>query len=162
MERKGKVSAHLSREEVERLIEKVREIRQCLPFLIQLSPEERRAGIRLGDKTIAFVEKALQIAKERKDILPPYIDVEEMERDFELYRNLGLLLREVASLLEAIEDTRMGAGSDAYATALLIYGALKQAAQSGIPGTDTLVEELAQRFPGRGRRRNTEGEGQGA
>ena len=40
----------------------------------------------------------------------------------------------------------MGAGADAYSTALLIYGALKQVAQSGVPGTDTLVEELSRYF----------------
>ena len=151
----------MNKKEVERVIEKVREIGWCLPVLIQLGAEERRSGVRLGDKSVAFVEKALQIAKERSDIMPSYIDVEEMERDLELYRNLGLLLREVASLYEAIEDTRMAAGGDAYSTALLVYGVLKQASQSGVPGTDVLVEELAMRFPGRGRRQGTEGGGDG-
>ena len=54
MEQKGKVSGRLTGEEAEWLAEKVREIKQCLPFLIQLALEERRGGIRMGDKTIAF------------------------------------------------------------------------------------------------------------
>ncbi len=143
---KGKVSGQLSSEETKRLIEKVREIKRCLPFLIQLTPQQRKGGLKAGDRSVVFIEKALQIAKERKDLIPPYIDVEELQRDFELWKNLDLLIREVASLLEALEDTRMAAGADAYAAALLIYGALKQAAQSGVPGADTLVQTLSTHF----------------
>ncbi len=143
---KGKVSGRLTREETEQLVEKLREIRECLPFLIQLTPSERMGGLKMGDRAIAFVERALQIAKERPQLIPPYVDIEEMERDFELWKNLGVLIREITSLLEALEDTRMGAGADAYSTALLIYGALKQAGQAGVPGVDTLVAELSTHF----------------
>ncbi len=140
------MSGRLTQEETEQLVRKLREIRECLPFLIQLTPSERIGGLKMGDRAMAFVERALQIARERPQLMPSYIDLEEMERDFELWKNLGVLIREISSLLEALEDTRMGAGADAYSTALLIYGALKQSAQAGVPGVDTLIAELSAHF----------------
>ncbi len=77
----------------------------------------------------------------------------EAERDFKLWLNLSLLIKEVASLLEALEAMHMaagsGAGAGACSAALLIYGSLKQAAEAaaaGVPGTSTLIEELNTRF----------------
>ncbi len=146
MDKKGRVSGQLTKDDLDHLIGQIRHIKKHLPFLIQLSPEERRGGLKMGDRTVAFVERALQIAQERKDLLPPYVDLEEMERDLELWKNLGILARELSSLLEAIEDTRMAAGADAYTTALFIYNSLRQAAEAGVPGLDTLIAELSRRF----------------
>ncbi len=63
MEQKGKVSGRLTREEAERLAEQVCEIKGCRSFLNQRMPEEEMGEFKMGDRTIAFVESALQIAR---------------------------------------------------------------------------------------------------
>jgi hypothetical protein len=52
-------------------------IREKLPFLIDLTPEERRALLKMGDKGRGFVSQALNFAEQNEDILPRSFDVVE-------------------------------------------------------------------------------------
>lgn len=49
-------------------------IKTKLPFLIDLSVEERKALLKLGDKSRAFVSKALEVATQNPDFLPRSFD----------------------------------------------------------------------------------------
>ena len=51
---------------------------------------------------------------------------------------------------EQLLDTQILAGSDAYATALMIYRLAESAAKAGLPGADTLYQTLRQRFVAQG------------
>ena len=51
-------------------------------------------------------------------------------------------------IAEMVSDTRMAAGSDAYQAALSIYGSAKSAAKQGVPGTQTIVDEMGKLFDG--------------
>jgi hypothetical protein len=57
---------------------------------------------------------------------------------------------EIASLAEMVADSRTAAGSDAYTAALAIYNSAKTAAKQGVPGTQTIVDELGKLFEGQG------------
>jgi hypothetical protein len=57
-------------------------------------------------------------------------------------------------LEEAIDDTEMIAGSEAYQAALVFYKSVKMAAEQDIPGAKAVYEELKTRFPQTGRPRN--------
>jgi hypothetical protein len=54
-----------------------------LPVLIDLTTKERRALTKMGDKSSAFVIKALEVAKQNPDFLPRAFNVEEMRKDVE-------------------------------------------------------------------------------
>jgi hypothetical protein len=56
-------------------------IRQKLPFLVGLSPEQRRSLPKMGDRSRAFVSKALAVAQHNSDFLPRSFSVGEVERD---------------------------------------------------------------------------------
>jgi hypothetical protein len=60
-------------------------------------------------------------------------------------------------LEEAIDDTEMAAGSEAYQAALVFYKSIKMAAEQDIPGAKAVYEELKTRFPG-GKRKSGETE----
>lgn len=140
------ISAELKDNEKQVILDLVREIESKLPFLINLTPEERHNLPKMGDKTSAFVEKALELALQNPNLVPPYVNVEELRKDFELSNNLRDILNAIAILYEKLSDTYMAVGSEAYVAALAFYNSAKAAAKINVPGTDYIVDELGKRF----------------
>ncbi|HEX8187241.1 MAG TPA: hypothetical protein VF586_02750 [Pyrinomonadaceae bacterium] len=70
----NRVSAALGEAERQNVLAAIQTIRENLPFLIDLTPEERRALPRFGDKSRGFVEQALVVAEQNRGILPPAKD----------------------------------------------------------------------------------------
>jgi len=106
-----------------------------------------RMGLRiLGDKSMAFVQKALEYAQSNPALLPNYLDLEEAKKDYALSRDLYSLLQLVNTLQRALEDTMMVAGSEAYDAALIFYNSVKGASRGNVPGSEAVYNDLQQRF----------------
>jgi hypothetical protein len=140
----NRVSATLSEADKQAVLASINTIREKLPFLIDLSPEDRKALPRLGDKSRGFVSQALQIASQNADILPRSFDVEEMRKDFELLDALSPVLLALAQLNELVEDTYIEVGSEAYAAALAVYQYTRAAGKGA--ALDGALDTLGQRF----------------
>lgn len=124
-------------------------IKMQLPFLLKLSPSERQGYSRMGDRSLAFVEKALAYAESNPHLVPPYLKVSEFRKDWDLVKSLTKVMQPLQSLIEAIDDTTMVAGNESYGAALVFYNSVKRAADAGVQGTQSIVKDLKQRFPGR-------------
>jgi hypothetical protein len=96
------------------------------------------------------VDETLQACADNASLLPGYLNVEEMRKDYALYRALGDVLQPLAQLYEKVRDTQMLAGSEAYSTALMSYRMFQMAGKSGMPGMDAVVSRLSERFAGQG------------
>ena len=120
--------------------------------LIGLTVQERKNLPKINTTNAAFVEECLLVAHNNPNLLPDYLKVEEMQQDFTLYRQLDELLLLCSQLQEKLRDTQMLAGSEAYLQALATYHFLATAAKAGIPGTDTLYEQLRVRFARHGKK----------
>jgi hypothetical protein len=140
----SKVSAKLSAADREAVMQAISTIRQKLPFLIDLSTEERKALPKLGDKSRAFVSKALEIATQNPDFLPRSFDLDEMRRDIELFEALYPVLLSLTQLQELVDDTSVAVGSEAYAAGLLVYNYAKASGKGA--GLDSMVDDLGRRF----------------
>ncbi len=105
----------------------------------------------MGAKTLAFVSKTLAYASQNPSLVPNYIDLEEAKKDNKLASDIYVIFQQLSTLLRAIEDTGMIAGSEAYEAALVIYHSIKGASRSNVPGTQAMHDDLKQRFPGRGK-----------
>jgi hypothetical protein len=140
----NRVSAALSQEDQDALLNAVATIRQKLPFLLGLSPDERRTLPRLGDKSRAFVTKALEVATQNPDFLPRSFDIDEMRQDVRLFDAMYPLLLSLTQLQELLDDTTTVVGSEAYAAALLVYGYAKTSGRN--TGLDAAVDDMSQRF----------------
>lgn len=140
----NRVSAVLKQEDADAVLEAIKTIKEKLPFLIDLSPEERKALPKMGDKTEAFVSKAAEVAKQNGDFLPRSFDVDEMTRDVTLYNGLRSIKLALAPLTELVDDTLLEVGSEAYASALVVYQYAKNAGQGA--ALDDVVDELGKRF----------------
>jgi hypothetical protein len=140
---------------------KIDEARDLLaPYLLALTPAERRELPKMGEKTIGFVEKAYDFALQNPNLVPPYLEMGAFGVDFGDAHGLWTLLNSVRQLEEAIDDTEMTAGSEAYQAALVFYKSAKMVAAQDIPGAKAVYEELKTRFPQRGRRREAGGSGE--
>ena len=117
------------------------------PQLVQLVPQSRQELPKMGDKSIGFVSKTLEHARNNPDFAPRYFSIEEASIDF----NAVTLLREfnntLGSLAEMVQDTMMLSGSEVYAASLSFYNAIKGAAKDGQPGAKLIYDDLRARFP---------------
>ena len=125
-------------------------IRTKLPFLVNLTAEERRTLPKMSDKTIAFDEKCASYMGAHPDLIPNYVNVVEVAKDRALRVALLDVFQQLSQLVEGLDDTMMLAASEAYTADLAFYQNVRQAAQRGVVGADTIYTDLKQRFPGRG------------
>jgi hypothetical protein len=116
---------------------------------INLTKEERQSLPKIGDKTLAFDEKCQAYMAARPELVPGFIDMAELAKDRKAIADLLPCLREIAPICEGIEDTITLAYSDIYVADLAFHANVKQAAKRGVPGTDTIYDDLKARFPGR-------------
>ncbi len=142
----NKVSAQLSDEVVQHIKDRISEIKSEMPFLVALSPDERKVIPAMDNARKPFVEKALSYGQSNNEIVPRFVDLEELQRDLKLYEKLQELNREISQLAEMVSDTTMAASSDAYVTALTIYNTAKVAAKNGFHGIDAVVNDLKRFF----------------
>jgi hypothetical protein len=134
----NRVSVDLSATEQREVMIAIATIRQKLSFLVPMSPEERGATVRLGDRNRAFIRKTLEIAAQNPEFLPRAFDLEEMRHDLELFEALQPMLLALAQLRELIDDTAVAAGSEAYSASLEIYHYAK--ANGMVTGLDDFKE----------------------
>lgn len=124
-------------------------IAAALPFLISLTADERKSGLKLGDKTVAFVDKAIGYANTNAALVPTYINLPEIQQDYQLQKDLLDILKSLLPLVQKIEDTEQEAGAEAYNGILGFYNTVLDATSKGSPGARTIYNDLSQRFPGR-------------
>ncbi len=140
----NKISATLSDEDAATVVAAINTIKQKLPFLIDLSPEERRSLPKMGDKSRGFVRAALTVAQQNPDILPRLFDVDEFARDVALEEKLARISGSFSKLAELLDDTLVAVGSDAYVAALTTYQCARIAGKGA--GLDGQLDALGQRF----------------
>jgi hypothetical protein len=150
----NRISASLSDADQQAVLAAIQTIRQKLPFLVDLSPEERRSLPRMGDRSRGFVAQALEIATQNADILPRSFDVEEMRKDVELLGSLSPVLTALAQLNELVDDTVMEVGSEAYTAALAVYQYTRAAGKGA--ALDGALDSLGQRFARKSRSPQTD------
>ena len=116
----------------------------------KLSADERKTFAKLDDTRLPFVEKGLQYGRQQPMIVPPFTPLDELSKDLDLYNSLRRVTAELDTLAELVRDTRTAAGTDAYQAALTIYNSAKGAAKSGVPGTQSIVDEMGKLFSTQG------------
>ena len=141
----NRISAVLPQPDAEAVMGSIASIQSNLPFLIDLTTDEIKALPKLGDRSRAFVTKALELATQNPGFLPREFDVEEMRKDVKLFEAIYPLQQGLMKLSEKLDDTAIEVGSEAYVAALLVYNYAKS---SGIGTTslDGVVDDLGQRF----------------
>ncbi|MEH1813370.1 MAG: hypothetical protein V7K26_22665 [Nostoc sp.] len=139
------IAATLSPEDIQEIKAALQTVQRKMPFLITLSTEERRKLVKMGDKSLAFVNNSVTAAQSNREILPATFDVEELVQDYQLAAALTELLISVQQLAEQVDDTLMAVGSEAMTSSLTVYDYVKTASKK-TPGLKTVAEQLGERF----------------
>ncbi len=140
----NRIDAVLKTGDRDQILNLIAQIRALLPFLIDLSPEERQTLPKMGDKSRAFVSQAVTLAEKDDSYLPRSFEVAEMKRDVELAEMLYPIMVALKQLTEFVDDTYIEVGSEAYTAALVVYQSAKQNGRG--EALDDLLDALGQRF----------------
>jgi len=138
------ISANLTLQARDEIMGAINDIRAKLPFIIDVAPKVKRSMPKMGDKSRAFVQKALDVAVQHPDFLPRSFNIAELQRDVHLFETIYPLAMALAQLQADLDDTLAAVGSDAFTAALQVYRHAK--AHGDGSGLDAMVEELGQRF----------------
>ncbi len=144
----NRLSATLSEATKTTILKKISEIRALLPFLLNLTPDERQGLPKLGSRTLAFDEQCASYMEQNPSLVPGFVDLTELAMDRALRIPLNDIAREVSSLAGSVEDTCTLVGHETYMAELAFYQSVRQAAKRGIPGAQTILDDLRERFPG--------------
>lgn len=120
-------------------------IRTKLPFLVNLTADERKAIFKTGSDSLSFVQNALTGAQGNPLILPGSFDVPGFERDVNLFATLTEVQTIGESLTSQIDDTRLAVGGEAMQSGIQFYNYVKTAAKT-TPGLKPLADQLGERF----------------
>jgi hypothetical protein len=145
MARTNKISATLTEAEKTAIIAKINEATALMPFLINLTVEERKRLKGIGNKNLSYVNKCLEGAIAFPDELKVSFDTPEFKKDVNLFNALLGIQIAVQSLFEKVDDTMKAAGIDSMGSASEVYDSLKSSAKSNA-SVKTIVDEIAVRF----------------
>jgi hypothetical protein len=145
----NKVSAEITEAMMAEFKQDIEKIKAKYPWLISLTPEERNASIRIGDKSNTLVSKVLEYNEAHPEYMPGYVDKVELKKDFKLWGDLTSMGRTSALLTESINDTAIQAGNEAMEAALAYYSSVRDAAKRGAHEAQTIYDDLRSRFQGR-------------
>ena len=130
------------------------------PYAVTLTPDERHSMLKKGDKSDSFVTKSFEFSKTNPEFLPFYVNQQEFEIDITDASNLLAVATVANQIANAVDDTMMTAGSEAYYAALAYYNNVQQAASANVAGAKAIYDELKKRFPGTSRKADNTGAAQ--
>ncbi len=140
----NRISATLSPADRDEIMKAIATIKEKMPFLLSLTSDEIPFLPKMGTRSRAFVDKALEVATQNPDIMPRGFDIEEMRKDIELYTDLTAIRLALVQLLELVESTTTLTGSEAYVGALAVYTQTKNSYLGA--GLEAVSDEMGQRF----------------
>ena len=142
----NKVDVSLTQESQTQVVEAITGVKNLMPFLTKLSKKESKALQKLSDGRKPFVEKGLYYGANNTELNPGTSILEASNRDFSLYSFLSSVEQELLQLVEMVRDTKQLAGAEAYTVARYIYSVAKMKLNLGIPGMQTIVDDLGKLF----------------
>ena len=140
----NRVSATLSEADLNEIMAAIDTLKQKMPFLVDLSKQDRVSMLKMGDKSRAFVQKMMEVVKQNQDFLPRSFDVDEMQKDVDLLLKLYPVLLALQQFTDLLEDTVMVVGSESYAAALVAYRYAKDADLGA--GLEGVLDDIGRRF----------------
>lgn len=140
------ISATVAAADVQAIKAAIATIQAKLPFLVNLTAEERKSLFKTGANSLSFVQNAAQAAQNNPDIFPKSFSVAEFGADVELLATLTDINTAIAQLASSVDDTRLAVGSEAMREATQVYNYVKTAASTTTPGLKPVADQLGERF----------------
>lgn len=136
------ISAELTQETETTVLQDLDTVSDMLPFLVNLSREDRKRIFYMSRKKLDFMERSLRYAQENPLIVPPYLDMTEFVKDVNLRTQLYRIFDKVNTFHKRLKDTLSVLEAEAYEASRNFYAAVKVAAQRGEKGAEEIVKDL--------------------
>ncbi|WBM73633.1 hypothetical protein [Saprospira grandis] len=114
--------------------------------VINLSPSDRQRYGSINEQNKLFILKAHSFYQAKGQLLPSYFDRVEYEKDFNARQVFENLEGRTNELYEKLRDTRTLLDYDSMRFSSQMYKQAKNMSESGVPGVDFWVAEMAQFF----------------
>ena|SRR5438874_830022 len=134
-------------------------LKQKLPFLINLAPEDRKTLPRTGGKVQTFIKEALDVAVQNPAVLPVAFDVNDMISNMQLLAYLASVQLALRQLMRQVDDTVMQVGNQAYAAARTVYSSASS--QFAGPQLEVAATQLGRHFGRKSKNGKTAANGNG-
>ncbi len=112
------------------------------PYLPDISPDMLDGMPRMADGREPFVGKALDFSATNPQFNPPYLDVAELRKDLQAYRDLTPIYYELEQITNRVKVAYIAAGSEAYVASLTFYNTVKQAVKVGLASAKPILDAL--------------------
>jgi hypothetical protein len=139
------ISASIADPDHATLIATINDVKNHLPFLVNLTPKERQAGTK-GQNKLTFVMASFDYATNNPNIVPSTLNLAEWASDIELLQKITTLLQVVNVLQEGLKDTQLALRKETTTAALNFYKYAKVAATGQVPGIDVIVDDLKKKL----------------
>lgn len=154
MSTKNQISVQIPPAVLAEATEKLQDVRTLLaPYLQALAPGEKKSIFKMGDKTVATVQKVEDYTETNPEFTPSYMDKPEFKKDVAVVTDLSPLRNLSVQLASDLSDTITIAGNEALLAALLYYGSVKEASSKGVATATPIYEDLSARFTRKGNKK---------
>ncbi|MCU7614111.1 hypothetical protein N0B16_06645 [Chryseobacterium sp. GMJ5] len=151
MSTNNQISVEIPQTVLDEVSQKLQDCKTLLaPYLKALTADQRKSLFKMGDKTVATVQKVKSYLETNPEFAPAYMDKAEFLKDEAVVTGLSPLSNLTEQLSSDIDDTVMLAGSEALMASMLYYGTAKEAASKGVATAKPVYEDLSQRFSKKG------------
>lgn len=149
----NKISAVLPAQAVTDILAAVATIRTKLPFLVSLSPEERKRLRNVTEETQGVVLAALNFVTQHPEAIPATFNTAEFNKDGALLTPYQQVASAISQLDSEVDDTLRALHSDLYDEFLDVYAFAKANNRNG--GYDEFINSVKGRFSSGPRRKTT-------
>jgi hypothetical protein len=119
-------------------------IRTNLPFLLNLTPEQRQSLSHAGSSGQGVIQDALTFASQHPEALPATFNAAEFAKDGALLTPFAPVVAAIASLNEDVSDTMIALQADLYSELLDVYAFAKANNHNG--AYNSFVDSVKGRF----------------
>jgi hypothetical protein len=140
----NRIDATLSAVDRDKILDLISQIFTLMPFLVDLTPDERQTLVKMGDSGRPFVEGTLNLVEQDDSFMPRSFEKTEMRQDNDFYQMMQPVFIQMSRLFEGVSDTTMLTGSDLIMAGLEVYRNAKDNGQGS--NLDNLVPLIGQRF----------------
>ena len=144
MSNQNKVSAQLAAQAVTDILAAYATIKQNMPFLINLTDDERAHLPHIGDKSGEVLTQTLNFVSQFPEALPATFNIAEFQKDGALFTPLETVAMASTQNDQLIQDTRLALRSDLLLAILNVYAFAKANNRTG--AYDSYVSYMKDHF----------------
>lgn len=137
-------SETLSQVDRDAILHLLTQMRDRLPFLRDISAEDRKTLLGMGDKNRIFAGKVLEVILQNPEFLPRSFNIEQLRQNLATFDHLSTILMALNQLRDLVDATTIAVGTEAFEDALTAYRHAKASDQGA--SLESMMAEMGQRF----------------